>query len=66
MQPPSRWTRRACRSAILIEPRADLPQAITLGVDKAYAIEDFVNELRSTKVTPHVAQDGARRRSMAA
>jgi hypothetical protein len=30
--------------------------------------EDFVNELRSMKVTPHVAQntDGARRRSMAA
>jgi hypothetical protein len=41
MQPPSRWTRRACGSAILIEPRADLPQAITLGVDKAYDDRGF-------------------------
>ena len=41
----------------LIEPRADRPQAITLGADKAYDAEDFVNELRSMKVTPHVAQN---------
>jgi hypothetical protein len=33
----------------MIEPRADRPTAITLGADKAYDTEDFVNELRSTK-----------------
>jgi transposase len=41
----------------MIEPRADRPQAITLGADKAYDAEDFINELRSMKVTPHVAQN---------
>ena len=53
----------------MIEPRADRPQAITLGADKAYDAEDFVNELRSMKVTPHVAQNIERtlvRPSMAA
>ena len=47
----------------MIEPRADRPQAITLGADKAYDAEDFVNELRSMKVTPHVAQNTSGRRS---
>lgn len=41
----------------MIEPCADRPQAITLGADKAYDAEDFINELRSMKVTPHVAQN---------
>jgi hypothetical protein len=41
----------------MIEPRADRPIAITLGADKAYDAEDFVNELRSMNVTPHVAQN---------
>src|ERR687897_3271230 len=41
----------------MIEPRADRPLAITLGADKAYDAEDFVNEMRSMKVTPHVAQN---------
>lgn len=41
----------------MIEPRADRPKAITLGADKAYDAEDFVNELRSMGVTPHVAQN---------
>ena len=41
----------------MIEPHADRPQAITLGADKAYDAEDFVNELRSMRVTPHVAQN---------
>jgi hypothetical protein len=40
-----------------IAPHADRPQAITLGADKAYDAQDFVNELRSMKVTPHVAQN---------
>ena len=47
----------------MIEPRADRPQAITLGADKAYDTEDFVNELRSMNVTPHVAQNTNGRRS---
>src|SRR5271169_4679305 len=41
----------------MIEPRADQAQAITLGADKAYDAEDFVNELRSMNATPHVAQN---------
>ena len=41
----------------MIEPRADRPRPITLGADKAYDAEDFVNELRSMNVTPHVAQN---------
>ena len=47
----------------MIEPRADRPRAITLGADKAYDAEDFVNELRSMTVTPHVAQDTSGRSS---
>ncbi len=39
----------------LIEPRADRPGRITLAADKGYDAEDFVNELRSMNVTPHVA-----------
>jgi hypothetical protein len=41
----------------MVEPRADRAQAITLGADKAYDAEDFVNELRSMNATPHVAQN---------
>jgi transposase len=47
----------------LIEPLADRPRAITLGTDKGYDAEDFVNELRSMRVTPHVAQNTSGRRS---
>jgi transposase len=47
----------------MIEPRADRPPAITLGADKAYDAQDFINELRSMKVTPHVAQNTNGRRS---
>ena len=47
----------------MIEPWADRPRAITLGADKAYDTEDFVNELRSMKVRPHVAQNTNGRRS---
>lgn len=47
----------------MIEPRADRPQAISLGADKAYDAEDFVNELRSMRVTPHVAQNMSGRSS---
>ena len=45
----------------LIEPHADRPRSITLGTDKAYDAQDFVNELRTMKVTPHVAQNTSRR-----
>jgi hypothetical protein len=38
-------------------PSLTAPHAITLGADKAYDAEDFVNELRSMKVTLHVAQN---------
>jgi hypothetical protein len=41
----------------MIEPYADRPRKITLAADKAYDAEDFVNELRSMTVTPHVAQN---------
>ena len=47
----------------LIEPYADRPRAITLGADKGYDAQDFVNELRAMRVTPHVAQNTSGRRS---
>ena len=47
----------------MIEPRADRPRPITLGADKAYDAEDFVNELRSMNATPHVAQNANGRSS---
>ncbi|RRY16191.1 IS5 family transposase [Brucella anthropi] len=47
----------------MIEPRADRPHAVTLGADKAYDTKDFVNELRSMRVTPHVAQNTSGRSS---
>jgi hypothetical protein len=47
----------------MIEPRADRPRAITLGADKAYDTQDFVNELRSMRVTPHVTQNTSGRSS---
>ncbi len=47
----------------MIEPLADRPHAITLGADKGYDARDFVNELRSMRVTPHVAQNMSGRRS---
>lgn len=39
----------------MIEPWADRPGRITLGGDKGFDMPDFVNELRSMNVTPHVA-----------
>ena len=47
----------------MIEPRADRARAVTLGADKAYDAEDFVNELRSMNVRPQVAQNTSGRRS---
>ena len=47
----------------MIEPHADRPRPITLGGDKHFDSADFVNELRSMNVTPHVAQNTSNRRS---
>ena len=47
----------------MIEPHADRPHAITLGADKGYDAEDFVNEVRSMPVRPHVAQNTSGRSS---
>jgi transposase len=47
----------------MIEPRADRPRAISLGADKAYDAEDFVNELKSMNVRPHMTQNNNGRRS---
>ena len=47
----------------MIEPRADRPKAISVGADKAYDAEDFVNELRSMNVRAHVARNTNGRRS---
>ena len=47
----------------MIEPLADRPQAITLGADRGYDAADFVEEVRSLNVRPHVAQNVSGRRS---
>jgi len=47
----------------MIEPLADRPRAITLGADRGYDAADFVEELRTLNVRPHVAQNTSRRRS---
>jgi IS5 family transposase len=47
----------------MIEPHADRPRTIRLGAGKGYDAEDFVNELRSMQVTPHVARNFSGRRS---
>ena len=39
----------------MIEPWADRPHAITLGADKGYDAADFIEELRTLNVRPHVA-----------
>lgn len=47
----------------MIEPYADRPRAITLGTDKGYDAADFVEELRTMNVRPHVARNTSGRRS---
>ena len=47
----------------MIEPRADRPRSVSVATDKGYDAEDFVNELRSMNVRPHVAQNANARRS---
>ena len=47
----------------MIQHRADRPRAITLGADRGYDAADFVEELRTMNVRPHVAQNTSGRRS---
>jgi len=47
----------------MIESFADRPRAITLGADKGYDAADFVEELRTLNVRPHVARNTNGRRS---
>ena len=47
----------------MIRAYADRPVAITLGADKGYDAADFVEELRTMNVRPHVAQNTNGRRS---
>jgi len=47
----------------MIQGFADRPSAITLGADKGYDAADFVEELRTINVRPHVAQNTSGRRS---
>jgi transposase len=47
----------------MIEPWADRPRAVTLGADRGYDAAEFVEELRTLNVRPHVAQNTTRRRS---
>jgi transposase len=41
-----------------LEMAAALPEGATLGADKAYDVEAFVNDLKSRKIVPHVAING--------
>jgi transposase len=47
----------------MIEGFADRPRAVTLGADKGYDAADFVEELRTINVRPHVARNLSGRRS---
>jgi transposase len=47
----------------MIQHHADRPCAITLGADRGYDTADFVEELRTMNVRPHVAQNTSGRRS---
>ncbi|MEC4594388.1 IS5 family transposase [Nitrospirillum amazonense] len=47
----------------MIEGWANRPRAVTLGGDRAYDAADFVEELRTLNVRPHVAQNTNGRRS---
>jgi len=47
----------------MIEGFAARPHAVTLGADKGYDAADFVEELRTINVRPHVARNTSGRRS---
>ncbi len=48
---------------VMIEPLANRPTGVTLGADKGYDAQVFVNELRAMNVRPHVTQNTNGRRS---
>ena len=50
----------------MIEPHAERPRAVTLGADRGFDAADFVNELRSLNVRPHVTQNLTRWRGRSA
>ena len=47
----------------MIAPLADRSRPVMLGADRGYDAADFVEELRTLNVRPHVAQNTSRRRS---
>lgn len=47
----------------MVQGVADRPCAITLGADRGYDAADFVEELRTMNVCPHVAQNTRGRHS---
>lgn len=47
----------------LIEPHAGRTQRVTVGADKGFDARDFVDDLRQSNVTPHVARNDTSRRS---
>ncbi len=47
----------------MIQLQADRIAAVTLGADRGYDVADFVEELRTMNVRPHVAQNTSGRRS---
>ena len=47
----------------MVQHWADRPCAITLGADRGYDAADFIEELRTMNVRPHVAQNTSGRRS---
>ena len=51
------------KAAMTMLGRLDGRHRITLGADKAYDVAEFIDRLRAIRVTPHVAQNIANRRS---
>jgi transposase len=47
-------------AAMLMMERVEGTERVTLGADKAYDTQDFVNEMRGMNVTPHVSQNEKR------
>jgi IS5 family transposase len=52
-----------CQSALDMIDEIPGTNRLTLGADKSYDTEEFVQELRERVVTPHVAQNNTNRRS---
>lgn len=50
-------------AALVMLDRLPRRGRVTLGADKGYDVREFVKDLREREVTPHVAQNTARRRS---